>query len=156
MNDAEAMWMNFHADTKNPVAIQVSSGLINVLTGHSAKEETLSCSPQNYIVAPPQPWLDGIKSVGQTVKQFVASTLGQQITVEAQSKKRQRHAFESASSSSTDVFVAEDESVGGIQIAVRPQCSTNFTIHKEEEEKELCPSSCFKTPLELGFAPGLY
>lgn len=39
---------------------------------------------QDYLVAPPQPWLDGIVDEDGEVRQFVATTLGQGHTVEGQ------------------------------------------------------------------------
>lgn len=79
----EAMWIGFNTPNK-PVAVVVGAGMVNALTG-SKLTSTLSVSPQNYIVAPPQPWIDGFKPTqGERVFQFVATQLGSGETAEEQ------------------------------------------------------------------------
>jgi hypothetical protein len=46
--------------------------------------DRLSRDPQNYVVLPRQPWLDGINSGAGTIRQFVAVPLGLGATVEGQ------------------------------------------------------------------------
>jgi hypothetical protein len=46
--------------------------------------DRLSQDPQNYVVLPRQPWLDGINSGSGTIRQFVAVPLGLGSTVEGQ------------------------------------------------------------------------
>ena len=52
----EAMWLSFHGSAS---ALRVAVGKVCALTG-DAYEEGLSRTKQNYLVAPKQPWLDGI------------------------------------------------------------------------------------------------
>ncbi|MBI3274080.1 MAG: hypothetical protein HYZ69_02955, partial [Candidatus Colwellbacteria bacterium] len=79
----EAMWIGFNYPAK-PLAISVGAGMVNAVTGDKLSEG-LSQNPQNYIVIPPQPWLDGFKSsVGGKVYQFVGTELGKGETAEEQ------------------------------------------------------------------------
>jgi hypothetical protein len=97
MYQREALWLGFHAAAWKPSAVQVTVGGINALTGEVDGGE-LSGAPQNYVVAPLQPWLDGIKTGTGSIRQFVAMPLGLGYTVEASLTGRERR--------------------GGIQIAV--------------------------------------
>ena len=83
MYQREAMWINFNAAWWKPNAVKVGVGLVNALTGKEWNLE-LDDDPQNYLVAPDQPWLDGIKSGEGVIRQFVAVPLGTGYTVEAQ------------------------------------------------------------------------
>jgi hypothetical protein len=56
---------------------------VNVLTGEPFPSPLCS-DPQNYLVCPLQPWLDGIKTEPGSVRQFVAAPPGQRITLEEQ------------------------------------------------------------------------
>jgi hypothetical protein len=79
----EALWLGFEGADWKPNALQVHVGRVNAVTG-GAWKEGLQATPQNYVVAPDQPWLDGI-NVGDTfVRQFVAVPLGSGYSVEAQ------------------------------------------------------------------------
>lgn len=78
----EAMWLHFRQSS--PCALMVGAGMVNAVTGERLTD-TLSASPQNYMVAPPQPWLDGFKpTTGEKVYQFVAAQLGSGETAEEQ------------------------------------------------------------------------
>jgi hypothetical protein len=79
----EALWLSFNAAHWKPNAVMVGIGDINALTGEPWRSE-LSDQPQNYLVCPEQPWLDGIKVAEGTIRQFVAVPLGQGITVSGQ------------------------------------------------------------------------
>ncbi|MER7841367.1 hypothetical protein ABTY98_37175 [Streptomyces sp. NPDC096040] len=78
----EAMWLSF-AGTVEPAALQVGVGKVCAVSGEPWSER-LSRDPQNYLVLPRQPWLDGINSGKGTVRQFVAVPLGLGATVEGQ------------------------------------------------------------------------
>jgi hypothetical protein len=82
LHETEAMWMSFRPLT-DPVAMLVGAGGINALTGEKLG---ISLEKDNYLVAPPQPWLDGWKDKDGTVYQFVATAYkkGQGITVAEQ------------------------------------------------------------------------
>ncbi|WP_217545129.1 hypothetical protein [Streptomyces sp. GbtcB6] len=78
----EAMWLSF-AGTTEPAALQVGVGKVCAVSGEPWRDR-LSRKPQNYLVLPRQPWLDGINSGKGTVRQFVAVPLGLGATVEGQ------------------------------------------------------------------------
>jgi hypothetical protein len=79
----EAVWISFQAAEWKPNAVQVASGIVNAITGEPYPS-LLRRDPQNYLVCPLQPWLDGFKTGDGTVSQFVAAPLGQGLTVEEQ------------------------------------------------------------------------
>lgn len=83
MRQWEALWLSFRAEEWKPNAVQVASGEINALTGERFTGR-LSGKPQNYLVCPLQPWLDGFRTGPGVVRQFVAAPLGQGVTVEEQ------------------------------------------------------------------------
>ena len=97
MYQREALWIGFNGTQWKPNAVVVALGGINVVSGESA-DAALCDEPQNYIVAPPQPWLDGINSANGIIQQFVAMPLGSGRTVEA--------------------AVTGEERLGGIQLIV--------------------------------------
>jgi hypothetical protein len=78
----EAMWLSF-AGTLEPAALQVGVGKVCAVSGRPWSGH-LARDPQNYLVLPRQPWLDGINSGKGTVRQFVAVPLGLGATVEGQ------------------------------------------------------------------------
>jgi hypothetical protein len=87
MYRSEAMWVGFRSHHV-PTAITMTASGVNVLTGDVVTDidkMQLIADPQNYMVTPPQPWLDGIKHADGKVRQFVAvsfdsgKSLGQQV-----------------------------------------------------------------------------
>lgn len=82
LHECEAMWMSF-MPFAHPVAMLVGAGGINALTGEKLG---ITLEQDNYLVAPPQPWLDGWKDKDGTVYQFVATAYkkGAGITVAEQ------------------------------------------------------------------------
>ena len=97
MYQREALWLGFSAAAWKPNAVKVAVGMINTISG-ARYDEGLHADPQDYLVCPPQLWLDGINAGYGAIRQFVAMPLGQGYTVEA--------------------ALAGDEHFGGIQIAV--------------------------------------
>lgn len=81
MYQREAMWLSFTA--MMPHALKIAVGKVCALTGEKWSEH-LQKKPQNYVVAPSQPWLDGICVGGGRIRQFVAMPLGMGYTVEGQ------------------------------------------------------------------------
>jgi hypothetical protein len=77
----EAMWLSFSSPV--PAALQVGVGKVCAVSGRPWSDR-LSQDPQNYVVLPRQPWLDGINSGRGTIRQFVAVPLGLGATVEGQ------------------------------------------------------------------------
>lgn len=94
LRQREALWLDFQA--ASPHAVKVGVGGVDAITGR-AWNEALE-SPQNYLVCPPQEWLDGVRTSDGKVRQFVAMPLGEGYSVAAQ--------------------VAGTEQGGGIQILV--------------------------------------
>jgi hypothetical protein len=82
LHDTEALWISFRHNGI-PVAVLVGAGGINALTGEKLGTRL---EKNNYIVTPPQPWLDGWKSDDGCVYQFVATPYkkGEGITVAEQ------------------------------------------------------------------------
>lgn len=82
MYQREALWLGFHAATWKPNAVKVAVGRINAISGE-ANDEVLHTDPQDYLVCPDQPWLDGIHTNQASVRQFVAMPLGLGYTIES-------------------------------------------------------------------------
>ena len=78
------MWLSFQ-NTKawKPMALKVAVGMVNAVSGEPWSQ-ALGEGGQDYLVCPPQPWLDGIKSGDGVIRQFVAMPLGMGYTVEGQ------------------------------------------------------------------------
>ena len=115
MYQAEALWLNFEANY--PWALKVSTGLTNALTG-SSWHPGLQRHPQDYLVLPEQPWLDGFCSQKGVVSQFVAAPLGKGYTAEEQ---------------------LQHTAHGGLQLEASPlKAQVYFTKHLQE----MLPKSC--------------
>jgi hypothetical protein len=84
MHRAEAMWLGFDAPSWHPCALKVGIGGIDAISGESFQPATLTPEPQDYVVIPDQPWLDGINAGDGFIRQFVAVPLGEGLTVEGQ------------------------------------------------------------------------
>lgn len=85
MYQREALWIGFRGPAWHPNAVLVSMGGVNVVTGavDGPAGRILKDSPQNYLVTPLQPWLDGFKTGDGAVRQFVAMPLGLGYSIEA-------------------------------------------------------------------------
>ena len=88
MYQAEAMWIYFNtADVDNrgryPFAIKIATGKVNAVSGQLLRKG-LNMEPQDYAVAPNQPWIDGYCVKKGVIRQFVAMPLGQGYSVEEQ------------------------------------------------------------------------
>jgi hypothetical protein len=105
MWQSEAMWLLFSAwsDAERwaayPFAIKVAAGKIDAVSGKSWSPD-LQRRPQNYMVAPTQPWLDGFCVDEGLIRQFVAMPLGAGYSAEEQITGAAEH--------------------GGVQIVVYP------------------------------------
>lgn len=109
----EAMWLSF-AGTREPAALQVGAGKVCAVSGRPWSDE-LSRDPQNYVVLPRQPWLDGVNSGTGTVRQFVAVPLGMGATVEGQ--------------------VTGEEVWGGVQLQAFALNDTELTRWRQEQRR---------------------
>ncbi|HEV2758680.1 MAG TPA: hypothetical protein VGV86_03835 [Acidimicrobiales bacterium] len=83
MYQREALWLAFGGTHWKPNAVKVGVGSVNAVTG-AGWDEALEGDPQNYLVCPGQPWLDGFVTGRGEVRQFVAMPLGAGYTVEEQ------------------------------------------------------------------------
>lgn len=89
MFQSEAMWLNFRSayleehGVPYPFAVKVAAGKIDAVTGKTWTN-TLHGEPQDYLVVPEQPWLDGFCVEKGIIRQFVAMPLGQRYTAEEQ------------------------------------------------------------------------
>jgi hypothetical protein len=97
MYQREALWSGFRPRYWKPNAIKIAIGKVNAVSG-KAWDAQLCPDEKDYLVCPPQPWLDGINAGEGYIRQFVAMPLGMGYTVEAQ--------------------VTGEEKFGGIQIIV--------------------------------------
>ena len=105
MYQAEAMWIHFDGmydearRTRYPFAVRIAAGKINAVTGQqwtSGMHE----DPQDYVVVPRQPWLDGFCVTKGIIRQFVAMPLGHGYTAEEQ--------------------ITGEGQFGGVQVVVHP------------------------------------
>ena len=89
MFQSEAMWLDFDSswieqnDVAYPFAIKVAAGKQCAISGEPWKEGVTG-KPQNYMVAPEQPWLDGFVVEKGCIRQFVAMPLGSGYSAEEQ------------------------------------------------------------------------
>ena len=117
MHQSEAMWISFRGGY--PMAIKVAAGKINVLTGE-AWTPRLCADPQDYLVVPGQPWLDGFCVAKGSIRQFVAMPLGRGFTAEEQLTGEARH--------------------GGLQIIAYPMKGEFYeAMHRREADYSVPP-----------------
>ena len=129
MYQTEAMWINFHADY--PMAVKIAAGKINAVTGETWKDE-LTKTPQDYLVVPEQPWLDGFCVEKGLIRQFVAMPLGEGYTVEEQ--------------------LTGEAEYGGLQIAVYPMQASRY--EERLDSRMLMQPVLMDVASEMGLAPG--
>ncbi len=134
MYQSEAMWINFSGDY--PFAIKIAAGKINAVSGEEWKNG-INRDPQDYVVIPGQPWLDGFCVEKGLIRQFVAMPLGEGYTAEEQITGEGRH--------------------GGVQVIAYPMKAEAYNRHfpKREYQPDICcmaaPSA---QPMDMGLAPG--
>ena len=140
MYQSEALWINFSGGY--PCAIKIAAGKINAVSGE-AWTNTLSDDPQDYVVVPEQPWLDGFNVSEGYIRQFVAMPLGQGYTAEEQITGKAEH--------------------GGLQIIAYPMKKEVYKRLFESVSKKMrsappfLPSECAaeaSLDMEMGLAPG--
>ncbi|MEQ9455591.1 MAG: hypothetical protein RLN76_13495 [Phycisphaeraceae bacterium] len=89
MYRSEAMWIHFKSDQPRrrdvayPFAVKVGAGKINAVSG-LPWQNGLNPKPQDYVVVPDQPWLDGFNVSKDVIRQFVATPLGSGESVKEQ------------------------------------------------------------------------
>jgi hypothetical protein len=67
---SEAMWIKFSSTSWHPNAVKVGVGGINVINGKDW-DSRIKTDENDYVVCPPQEWLDGIYVGNDQVRQFV-------------------------------------------------------------------------------------
>ena len=140
MHQAEAVWILFESRffPAYPMAVKVAAGKIDALTGQPFRN-ALRSRPQDYVVVPQQPWLDGFCVRQGVVRQFVAMPLGKGYTAEEQLTGEARY--------------------GGLQIVVYPMKPERYEalLARFEEDtvkdEPLLGASSLDAP-GLGLAPG--
>ena len=145
MYQAEALWLNFSSgsdswvSTPYPFAVKIAAGKINAVTGETWRNE-LTKDPQDYVVVPDQPWLDGFCVQKGLIRQFVAMPLGQGYTAEEQLSGAAEH--------------------GGIQIIVYPMKRERYELLLKRNARETANYDsdtfvcCCCEPPSMGLAPG--
>jgi hypothetical protein len=135
MYQAEALWINFSGGDY-PFAVKIAAGKINAVTG-SPWENKMSAEPQNYVVVPAQPWLDGFCIAKGKIRQFVAMPLGQGYTAEEQLTGAAAH--------------------GGIQVVAFPMRAALYEKLSAQKLRFMSDAAvCCKClpSAEMGLAPG--
>ena len=140
MYQSEALWLNFdsnarwNSEIEYPFAIKVATGKINAITG-KVWSNGLHEDPQDYMVTPKQPWLDGYCVQKDQIRQFVAMPLGEGYSAEEQLTKTAEH--------------------GGLQIVAYPMKKEAFERRFSERLREVvCHELCCPADNEMGLAPG--
>lgn len=90
MFQSEATWIYFNSLSGYPFLIKIATGKINAVTGDQWQDKVQQ-APQDYMVVPTQPWLDGYNLEKGEIRQFVAMPLGKGYTAEEQITGEPRH-----------------------------------------------------------------
>jgi hypothetical protein len=130
MYQREALWLSFTAPDWRPMALKVALGMVNALTG-KPWAEGLSDTEQDYLVCPPQPWLDGLKTESDIIRQFVAMPLGMGYTAEGQ--------------------ITGQERFGGLQLLAYPSKPGRFPDRPPRSVRLFAPSP--NAPAEADYGP---
>lgn len=144
MYQSEAMWLNFNGDyddergTSYPIALKIATGKICAVSGESWRPD-LQREPQNYVVAPTQPWLDGYCIEKGVIRQFVAMPLGAGFTAEEQ--------------------ITGKAVVGGLQIQAWPMKREAYERHFPKITQHKDTAYCYvresaSANYAMGIAPG--
>ena len=136
MHQAEAMWISF-GGSDYPFAVKIATGKICAVTG-DAWVNHLNGDPQDYLVLPDQPWLDGYCVEKGFIRQFVAMPLGEGYTAEEQLTGEAEH--------------------GGLQIVAYPMKRKRY--ERLMAPHHMDPMVCSAPPgpeddaMGMGLAPG--
>ena len=136
MHQAEAMWINFGSCSGYPFAMKIETGKICAITGEPWVNH-LNRDPQDYIVLPEQPWLDGYCVEKGAVRQFVAMPLGKGYTVEEQLTNAGKH--------------------GGVQIIAYPMKAERYeelTANRRRGPYIFQAACLEESSMAMGLAPG--
>lgn len=145
MFQADALWLNFSSinltgEADYPIALKIGTGKVCAVSGDNWSSN-LNRDPQDYVVVPEQPWLDGYNVGKDIVKQFVAAPMGQGFTVEEQ--------------------LTGNADVGGIQIQAFPMKKEFYdklnVVPEFEADMAMSNLQCCMSPassMEMGLAAG--
>ncbi len=141
MFQSEAMWINFDSPSGYPFLVKIATGKINAVTGDDWQDKP-QVKPQDYVVVPEQPWLDGYCVDEGEVRQFVAMPLGRGYTAEEQLTGEAAH--------------------GGLQLIVYPMKAEEWEkIKPKRRRPEVmfsmaapAPYAFMTSEMDLGLAPG--
>lgn len=133
MRQREALWLGFGGADWKPNAVKIGIGGVNAISGDPWDEE-LRAEPQDYIVTPYQPWLDGINVGDGLIRQFVAVPLGSGYTVEGQ--------------------LGGTEEIGGIQVLVFEPKPGRFPDEPPTAEPEEIEAPMMGMVSGMGFGVG--
>jgi len=141
MYQSEALWTNFSGSY--PCAIKVAAGKISAVSGEPWGNG-LSEDPQDYVVVPEQPWLDGFNVAEDYIRQFVSMALGDCFTAEEPITGKGKH--------------------GGIQIVTYPMKHDMYLEHFDRSSNTdmdyldtptfLRRVACMSEEPDMGLAPG--
>jgi hypothetical protein len=96
MYQSEAMWLSFGSEydgercVEYPFAVKIATGKLSAISGETWKNG-VNRRPQDYVVVPEQPWLDGYCVEKGVIRQFVAMPLGAGYSAEEQVTGRAEH-----------------------------------------------------------------
>lgn len=136
MYQSEALWIHFRSPNGYPFAVKVATGKVNAVTGEEWSDG-LHQDPQDYVVAPDQPWLDGWCVGKGVVRQFVAMPLRSGYTAEEQITGAAEH--------------------GGIQLVVHPirrDAWKRMQRHRRFEHIACMDVASYAAEPDMGLAPG--
>jgi len=139
MYQSEALWISF-GGSGYPFAVKIAAGKIDAATGEDWTDR-FARDPQNYLVTPGQPWLDGFCVEKGIIRQFVAMPLGSGYSAEEQIHGKAEH--------------------GGLQILACPLKPEVYERMQKElvsragEVMDFClQETCSVTGADMGLAPG--
>ena len=145
MYQAEALWVHLDSGRDSwdefdpyPFAVKIAAGKINAVTGQPWSND-LHRQPQDYLVAPRQPWLDGFVVEHGVIRQFVAMPLGAGYTAEEQITGAAEH--------------------GGLQIVVSPMQRECYDRRFPRRRRSRMMVEMMRSPMptaspQIGLAPG--
>jgi hypothetical protein len=147
MYQSEAMWICFDSEYDDergvsyPFAVKIATGKVCAVSGETW-QKGMHQSPQDYVVVPEQPWLDGYCVEKGVIRQFVAMPLGAGYSAEEQ--------------------VTGEAEYGGVQIQACPMKRDVFEkrfpkrVRREHLQPllslPLCVAECAAP--DMGLAPG--
>ena len=148
MYQSEAMWICFDSEydservTSYPFAVKIATGKVCAVSGKTWRDG-MHHNPQDYVVVPEQPWLDGYCVEKGVIRQFVAMPLGSGYSAEEQ--------------------VTGEAEYGGVQIQAFPMKSEvyerRFPKISEREDvrysmQDVRFMACEAPGPDMGLAPG--